>query len=329
MGLTIADNHPVPFTNERDSDPPFLNLVAGAEILRRAGLIAAKPAPVLIEGETGTGKTVLARWIHQHSPRATGPLVKRGCGEIDTGTGPSALFGHVRGAFTGALAARVGMLEQASGGTLILDDVDYLSLEIQAALLRFLDDGRFTPLGEVQERAADVRIVATSNKDLDKLAASGRFLPDLRARLRQWRLRLTPLRRSPDAIRSLAAYFLQLEAVEGGQALFRQDALDLLISFDWPENIRQLRAVVANAALRVSPRHAVLGIDDILEAIEEVCPELTLTSGSNAMTVEAAAEERGLAALRLTGFNIAKAARILHCSRPTLYRMIERRNWRP
>ena len=219
--------------------------------LSQAGLVAPTDATVLIRGETGTGKELIARALHERSARREGPLVKLNCSAISAGLVESELFGHVKGAFTGAHDRRIGRFELAHNGTLFLDEVSELPLETQAKLLRVLQEREFEPVGSSKTQKVDVRVIAASNRDLAADSRSGRFRSDLYYRLNVFPIDLPPLRERRDDIPLLAHHFMQRAARKLGKRLERIEAetLDLLTRHDWPGNIRDLQNVIDRAAI--------------------------------------------------------------------------------
>jgi DNA-binding NtrC family response regulator len=200
-------------------------------------------APVLITGETGTGKEVVARALHRQGRWSDGEFVAIGCGTIPHELAESELFGHERGAFTGAAKQRVGSFERANGGTLLLDDVDDLSLDLQVKLLRVLQEGTLTRVGGNREIEVDVRVVATTKVDLEKAAREGRFRPDLFYRLRGLEIRLPALRERGDDILLLANHFLRVAAIASDTPAkhLSGEATQILRRHPWPGNVRELR----------------------------------------------------------------------------------------
>ena len=229
-------------------------LVAHSVKMRAVAATLARLAPseatVLIEGETGTGKEMAAQALHASSPRAGGPFVVFDCGGISAQLIASELFGHERGAFTGAVAARAGLLEQADGGTLFFDEIGELPLELQPALLRLIETRSVRRLGGNQEVTCDVRFVAATNRNLAEEVREGRFRADLYHRLAVARVRLPPLAERPEDIAVLAAAF----AAEQGVALTRE-IVSLLTAHDWPGNVRELKNSVARLAVADHPFH--------------------------------------------------------------------------
>jgi DNA-binding NtrC family response regulator len=196
---------------------------------------------VLLTGESGTGKEVVARAVHAHSPRRNGPFVAVNCGALPGELLESELFGHVRGAFTGAVRERAGRFEVAAGGTLFLDEVADLPLPLQVKLLRVLQERTFERVGESQSRRTDARIIAATNVDLRRAVQEGRFREDLFYRLRVVPIEIPPLRARREDIEPLATYLLARVAARHGRALrFSPDALRALLDYGWPGNVREL-----------------------------------------------------------------------------------------
>jgi transcriptional regulator with GAF, ATPase, and Fis domain len=221
------------------------------EVMERVDLVARSEVPVLIFGETGAGKELVARAIRNRSSRASGPFLRVNCGAIPPGLIDSELFGHERGSFTGAVAARHGWFERADRGTLFLDEIGDLPAEAQARLLRVLQDGAFDRVGGHQPVQVDVRIIAATNQDLAAMVRRGAFREDLWYRLAVFPISLPPLRDRPEDIPALAIHFARRAATRFGLALrlpSRED-LDLLLGYSWPGNIRELAAVMDRAAI--------------------------------------------------------------------------------
>jgi len=214
-------------------------------LLVAARRLAQTRLSILLLGETGVGKELIANHIHECSARASGPLVGLNCGAISESLAESCLFGHERGAFTGADKAREGMFESADGGTLLLDEVGELSLRSQARLLRTLENGTVVRVGSTKERAVDVRVIAATHRDLDARVREGAFRADLLYRLDVLRLEIPPLRERPDDILPLAQRML---SELGRHCQIGEDAQRLLRAHPWPGNVRQLRNAVARAA---------------------------------------------------------------------------------
>ena len=229
------------------------------EVQRLARRVARSRLSVLIAGETGTGKELLARLIHSESPRSGGPFVVVDCGILLRNVAGSELFGHVRGAFTGAVESRCGLIETARGGTLFLDEVGEMSPAMQTYLLRLVQEGEYRPVGDSRMRRADVRVIAATNRDLEKAVSEGRFREDLYHRLNVVQLRLPPLRERRSDIPLLMQHFVARYREEGaGTRPLSPGARALLVDYNWPGNVRELENVVARVSVmgegdRVSP----------------------------------------------------------------------------
>jgi formate hydrogenlyase transcriptional activator len=227
------------------SDPAIVAL------LQTVTRVAAADSAVLIHGETGTGKELIARALHQRSARRERPLVKVNCGAISAGLVESELFGHVKGAFTGALANRVGRFKLADGGTIFLDEVSELPLDTQVKLLRVLQEQELEPVGSSQTLRVDVRVIAATNRDLHEAVRAGRFRDDLYYRLNVIPLRVPPLRERPGDIPQLAMYFLERSGRKCGSAVrgIASATLALLQRYSWPGNVRELQNLIERAVV--------------------------------------------------------------------------------
>ncbi|MFL6233253.1 MAG: sigma-54 dependent transcriptional regulator [Thermoanaerobaculia bacterium] len=216
--------------------------------IEKIPLVARCDASVLICGETGTGKELVARAIHYLSPRAKKPFVAINCGAVPTELVENELFGHERSAYTGAFTQQTGVVQEAEGGTLLLDEIDSLPLLAQVKLLRFLQEKEFRPLGAARAQKADVRILAASNGDLENAVDEGRLRRDLYYRLNVIPLRLPPLRERREDVPRLARHFLRKHALERRSELSPR-ALQALLDYDWPGNVRELEHVVERAII--------------------------------------------------------------------------------
>jgi formate hydrogenlyase transcriptional activator len=221
------------------------------QVLADVRTVAPTDAAVLIRGETGTGKELIARALHQLSARRERAFIKLNCAAIPTGLLESELFGHEKGAFTGAIAEKVGRFELADGGTLFLDEVGDIPLELQPKLLRVLQDQEFERLGSTRTRRVNVRLVAATNRDLPRMMADGRFRSDLYYRLNVFPVVLPPLRERRDDIPRLARHLVQRFARRLGKCIevIRTESLDALVRYDWPGNIRELENVIERAVI--------------------------------------------------------------------------------
>lgn len=296
------------------------DLIGASEAMRRLyrliGEVARGDWTVLIEGETGTGKELVARAVHNASPRKDRPFVAVNAAGLSESLLTSQLFGHRRGAFTGATHDQAGYFEAAHGGTLFLDEIGDLPLPMQSSLLRALQEREITRLGETRARKVDVRVIAASHRNLAEEAKAGRFREDLLFRLRVARLNIPPLRERKTDIPLLAESFLR-EARKHGKAVesFEPAALRAFLAYHWPGNVRELRACVEYAIIHSQPPR--IGLADLP-------PELHAVAGSTTPVIDAADEPaRILAALRHTGGNCTQAAQLLGISRATFYRRLQ------
>jgi PAS domain S-box-containing protein len=222
------------------------------KVLAQIEMVAPTNANVLVLGESGTGKELVARAIHDRSPRKAAALVRVNCASVPRELFESEFFGHVRGAFTGAVKDRVGRFELANGGTLFLDEIGEVPLELQSKLLRVLQEGQFEKVGEDRTRTVDVRIVAATNRDLEDEVKAGRFRQDLYYRLSVFPIELPPLRDRAEDIPALARHFLQQSARKLGASASRLTPAQEkeLQSYDWPGNVRELQNVIERAVIR-------------------------------------------------------------------------------
>ncbi len=219
------------------------------QMLSRVELVAPTNSTVLILGETGTGKELIARAIHDRSPRRARPLVKMNCSAISAGLVESELFGHVKGAFTGAMAARSGRFELADGGTIFLDEIGELPLETQAKLLRVLQEQEFEPVGSSQPRRVDVRVIAATNRNLEQEVAAGRFRSDLFFRVNVFPIRAPALRERREDIPLLVHLFVERFARDMGKGIegVSRQTMERLAAYDWPGNVRELQNIIERA----------------------------------------------------------------------------------
>jgi DNA-binding NtrC family response regulator len=283
--------------------------------------IARSDASALIQGESGTGKELVARAIHARSPRAGGPFIALNCAALPPSLIGSELFGHEKGAFTGALVRKIGRIEAAHGGSLFLDEIGDLPLELQGHFLRFLQERTIDRIGGTRPIEVDVRVIAASNIDLAKAQAEGRFREDLFYRINVLAIELPPLSQRGDDIELLARYYLERFARELRRPMlgFRDSALRAMRAYGWPGNVRELISCTQRAAVMAEGRWvtiADLGLDGIEPSLQDR-PTLQ----------EARAElERRMVreALEQTGHSVQAAARRLGVSRMTLYRLLER-----
>jgi two-component system, NtrC family, nitrogen regulation response regulator GlnG len=246
--MRADDGRPAAFAAIIGDDPGLCAALA------RAALATPTGTPVLVSGESGTGKELLARGLHELGPNPGGPFVAVNCGALPRELAESELFGHERGAFTGAAARRAGWFEEASGGTLVLDEIGELPLDLQPKLLRVLESGRLRRVGGAGEIAVRVRVVAMTLRDLEQEVHRRSFRADLYYRLAGICVRLPPLRERRGDIARLAAHFLREIAPEVGERQLEAMAVATLEAGDWPGNVRELRNVIRRAAILTSGR---------------------------------------------------------------------------
>jgi two-component system response regulator AtoC len=296
------------------------------EVYTQIEKVAASRGTVLIQGESGTGKELVAKAIHSASPRKSGPFVVIDCGAIPEQLQESELFGHVKGAFTGAIATRRGLFEEAQRGTVFLDDVTELPLGLQAKLLRALQEGEIRRVGDSRMIQVDVRVIAATNRVLEEEVRQGTFREDLYYRLNVFPIRLSPLRDRREDIPLLAEHFLARVAEEGKASPKRlsPDALRILMNYSWPGNARELQHALERAALlsdgelideRDLPPHVTLPRGELTVALPEDALAIPETTARVVREIERELIRRALAR---TANNRTEAARLLGLSRRAL-----------
>lgn len=314
------------------------------EVYKEIGLVAETRATVLIRGETGTGKELVARAIYKHSERADGPFIAVNCGAIPENLLESELFGHVKGAFTGADMRRIGRFEQADGGTLFLDEIGDMPAATQVKILRVLQERTIRPLGGSEEIPVDVRVIAATHQNLERLIAAGDFREDLFYRLNTVTITIPPLRERPEDIAALVKYFVAHSSAEMGVPAAKLGAkpMAMLGAHDWPGNVRQLENVVTKLVLQSRGRAVEPSqVDALLGDAVSTGPEVEVGSadarvlsvlrerraalaagddgpGAYTILVEELEQKLLRAALGLCGGNQSEASRILGVSRVTL-----------
>jgi two-component system, NtrC family, response regulator AtoC len=293
--------------------PAFLRVL---NLARRA---ARSTATVLIQGDSGTGKELVARLVHIHSRRGQGPFVAVNCKAFASGVLESELFGHEKGAFTGASGARPGIFERASGGTLFLDEIGEIDADFQAKLLRVLQEGEVSRVGAQAPRKVDVRVVAATNRDLKAEVAAGRFREDLYFRLAVVPFRIPTLRERPEDVLPLARHFLDRCSREQGIPVdgWTDEVEGWIRRHDWPGNVRELRNTLERGVVLCE---GTITLDDLL--LEG--PPATRSGGTLQDAMDEAATERIRSALAQTGGRKAEAAELLGVDRTTLYRLMRR-----
>ena len=305
------------------------------DVLGQAAKVAPAETTVLLSGESGTGKEVVAHLIHRGSRRAEGPFVPLNCAALPEALLESELFGYEKGAFTGAVAARAGRLEQAAGGTLFLDEVGEMSPAVQAKFLRVLQEREFQRLGGTRMLKADVRVVAATNRDLQVAMTRGAFREDLYYRLHVFAIHLPPLRDRPEDILPLLEHFVQeLGPVVLGRpaAGISREAREHFLAYAWPGNVRELRNAVERALILcegglINPEHLPWHAEAARSApqpLPSVAEPVVGNFPANGVDLEAMERTLIERALKQAGQNKAKAARLLGLSRSKLYSRMER-----
>ena len=285
-------------------------------VLHRAQQVAKSEATVLIRGENGTGKGVLARLIHQWSPRAVNALGVVSCPSLPAELLESELFGHVRGAFTGAVKDHPGRIAACEGGTLFLDEIGDMPPMLQPKILRFIQDHEYEHVGEVVTRRADVRVITATNLDLEAAAKAGRFREDLFYRLNVVELRIPPLRDRPQDILPLAERFLATFAIQSHKTLagFTARAVQVMEQHHWPGNVRELRNCVERGVIFCEQSHVGLEHLGLQQAAEKLSPAL-----GQRQTLEATEEAHIRHIIRTTA-SLEEAAKVLDIDIATLWR---------
>jgi DNA-binding NtrC family response regulator len=306
--------------------PAFVNAISQLQAVSKS------EAPIMIRGETGTGKELVARAIHYISGRAAYPFVALNCGSLPDTLLEDELFGHERGAFTGAHARRDGLIAQAKKGTLFLDEVDTLSHKAQVDLLRVLQDKRFRPIGSSAEREADIRVLAATNAPLDQLIRTSNFRPDLFYRLCIFTVSLPPLRERKEDVLLLAAHFLEKHALEDKPGLkLSPEACAALLTWEWPGNVRELENAVLRA-IHLCQTDSIEIADLGLQTNRDPFPDAT-ASPADGETSFSAAKRRAIALFekeylsRLMAQqegNISQAARVAGKDRSDLGKLLKK-----
>jgi DNA-binding NtrC family response regulator len=292
------------------------------EVYKTVSQVAPTDATVVIEGETGTGKELVARMIHRFSSRASQPFVAVDCTSIPAALIESELFGAMKGAFTGADRDRVGVFEAATKGTVFLDAIGDIDLGFQARLLRFLQEREIRPVGASREKKVDVRVVVATNRDLQKMVEEGKFREDLWFRLNVVRLMMPPLRERRNDVPLLTHYFLnKYNSRYNRNVKLTESGLKALKDFTWPGNIRQLQHLIERLTILAPPTLNDARID--AEAVHDAVSAMEPGGAASETLAETEADQirRVLAA---TGGNKSRAAAILGIERKTLYRKLER-----
>jgi DNA-binding NtrC family response regulator len=308
-------------------ESPRYHLVGESPLMRKVlqmiEKVAGTDATVLVRGESGTGKELVARAIHGNSPRKDKPLITVNCATLQEHLLESELFGHERGSFTGAERAKLGLFEVAEGGTLFIDEVAEMAPTLQAKLLRVLEDGHYRRVGSTQERRADVRVVAATNKPLEDEQKAGRFRADLYYRLNVLTITLPPLRDRREDIPLLIDHLLRTRQIRKAPYTVDPTAMAVLCQYDWPGNVRELANVLERA--QILAEGDTITNDDLPENLIQTASPATEVQTRESPDALDGVERRHVAeVLRRSGGNKMQAAKTLGISRRSLYRLIER-----
>jgi two-component system response regulator AtoC len=297
---------------------------AMVDIYKTIARVAPSRATVLLLGESGTGKEVVARAIHQHGPRVRGRFVAVDCGALTETLLESELFGHVRGAFTGAVADAPGLFCEADGGTIFLDEIGDVSPLVQAKLLRVLQEHQVRPVGGATWRTVDVRVVAATNRDLTAAVRAGRFREDLYYRLKVVTIEVPPLRERPEDVPLLVDYLVRRAAGDCGKPVYgvSEAALALLQRYAWPGNVRELAHVLERAVALA--RHDVLGAEDLPAELRGDPAPARGETPVDRPTLRELQQRYVLRVLEDEHGNVSRTAVVLGIDRRSLYRMLQR-----
>ncbi|MEW6056133.1 MAG: sigma-54 dependent transcriptional regulator [Bdellovibrionota bacterium] len=294
------------------------------EIFKTLARAAMSQAAVLLIGESGTGKELIAKAIHDNSPRRNRKFVAVNCGALTDTLLESELFGHVKGAFTGAHENRKGLFEEADGGTLFLDEIGDISAQMQVKLLRVLQDGELRPVGSNEVRKADVRIIAATHRNLSRLVSEGRFREDLYYRLKVVSLEIPPLRERKEDIPELVNHFLAKYSAKNEKRVshFTNEALRALIAYPWPGNVRELENAVERAVALTNT--AQIDIDDLPVEIQKPGALREHRATGTVSSLEDLEKQHIINTLQQVQYNKSRAAEVLGIDRATLYRKAQK-----
>ncbi len=302
------------------------------EVLKITSHVCRTESTVLVTGESGTGKELIARAVHYNSPRKDGPFVVINCGALPENLQESELFGHVRGAFTGAIRDKVGLFQQAQNGTILLDEVGETLPSTQVKLLRFLQDGEIRPVGGNKAMYVDTRIIAATNENLEKAVELGRFRKDLFYRINVIRIHIPPLRERREDVPLLVEYFLEklLEKFKKGKRVFSEEAIYAFMNYDWPGNIRELQNMIERAV--ALSKSEIINVDELplpvpVEEFAALSRNPLDDERKKSFIVTTLAEQEKNAiieALNKYGGNQTKVSQVLGISTTTLWRKIKK-----
>ena len=308
------------------------NSNAMLEVLKITSHVCRTESTVLVTGESGTGKELIARAVHYNSPRKDGPFVVINCGALPENLQESELFGHVKGAFTGAIRDKMGLFQQAQKGTILLDEIGETLPSTQVKLLRFLQDGEIRPVGGNKSMFVDTRIIAATNENLEKAVESGKFRKDLFYRINVIRIHIPPLRERREDIPLLVEYFLEkiLEKFKKGKRVFSEEAMYAFMNYDWPGNIRELQNMIERAV--ALSKSEIINVDELplpvpVEEFAALSRNPLDDERKKSFIVTTLAEQEKNAiieALNKYGGNQTKVSQVLGISTTTLWRKIKK-----
>lgn len=315
---------------EKKPEKESLELIKGNsesshKLYEHIALVAPTEMSVMIIGESGTGKEHIARLIHNLSKRADQPFVAIDCGVLSKELSGSELFGHVKGAFTGALTNKVGLLESADGGTVFLDEIGNLSYEVQVKLLRMLQERTIQPLGSNQTIQLDVRLITATNENLQEGINQGSFREDIYHRINEFKIQMPPLREREDDLPLFVNHFIAISNRELNRQVEKvsPEVMEIFRNYDWPGNLRELKNVIKRLVLLTPGKIAEKAF--LPEEMQLTLQRQSLNTGSDLKVIQEQNEkEMILHALEQTRFNKSKAARLLNIDRKTLYYKMER-----
>src|SRR5690554_408346 len=312
-------------STNRDHNPYIVGKGRASQIIQKnIEIVAPTPMSVIITGETGTGKEYVAKEIHRLSKRSTGPFVAIDCGALPKDLAGSEFFGHVKGAFTGAVSDKEGKFQYADGGTLFLDEIGNLSYEIQMKLLRVLQERKFTKIGGTKDISIDVRILAATNDNLKKAVEEGDFREDLYYRLNEFNIELLPIRSRQEDLEEFISCFIELANAQLDKNVkgVTEDVLKQFKNYNWPGNLRELRNIIKRSVLLAQGK-----LIDLTSLPEEIIYSAKRDVETHTSTLKGVANEaereRILKVLTQTGNNKSKAAKILNIDRKTLYNKLK------
>ena len=297
-------------------------IVCPSKAMQEVYALVKKIAPtentILIQGETGSGKDVLAAYIHRNSPRKSGPFLTLDCGLLTPNLVESELYGHKKGSFSGASEAKVGLVEKSHGGTLFLDEIGNIDLDLQKKFLRFLETGRIRRVGETKETQVDTRVVLATNLSIEEAVEQGRIRSDLFYRMAEFSITIPPLRKRPEDILPLTRHFLSIRANDSPTKRISPEAAEILISYSWPGNIRELKSAVNKVDILADSEIITKDHLPTHFAMQKSVPS------PSSKTLEDIEKEHIMRVLAETDGNQSQAANVLGINRKTLYKKIKK-----